>query len=63
MSEVMTVSEAARALGVAGQTVRDWADNGKLPMKRTSGGQRIFQRADVERVRLERQTPEGHEAA
>lgn len=54
MAEVLTVSEAARELDVAAETVRDWADRGKLPAQRTSGGVRIFQRADVERVRTER---------
>ncbi len=54
MAEVLTVSEAARALGVASQTIRDWADAGKLPTMRTSGGQRIFTRADVERVQQKR---------
>lgn len=63
MSEVMTVSEAARELEVSAQTVREWADKGKLPTIRTSSGQRIFQRVDVERVRLERRTAQGVEAA
>jgi excisionase family DNA binding protein len=62
MSEVLTVSEAARELDIAAQTVREWADRGKLPAMRTGGGQRIFQRADVERLRQER-LPHGHEAA
>ena len=55
MAEVMTVSEAARELNVAIDTVRDWADRGRLPVQRTAGGLRIFRRADVERVQLERQ--------
>jgi len=54
MSEVMTVSEVARELGVAVWTVRSWADLGKLPVLRTACGQRIFQRLDVERVQQER---------
>jgi excisionase family DNA binding protein len=52
MSEVMTVSEAARALDKSAQTVREWADVGKLPSVRTVGGQRIFKRVDVERIRV-----------
>ena len=63
MAEVLTVSEAARELDVAAQTIREWADRGKLPAIRTSGGQRLFQRADVERVRQERRTAHGNEAA
>jgi excisionase family DNA binding protein len=55
MVEVLSVSEAARRLKVSAQTVRDWADRGKLPVMRTAGGQRIFQRDDIERARQERQ--------
>ena len=62
MAEVLTVSEAARALDVAAQTIRDWADRGKLPAMRTNGGQRIFHRSDVERVQQERRTAHGEEA-
>lgn len=63
MAEVLTVSEAARELNVAAQTVRGWADRGKLPNMRTASGQRIFQRTDVERMREERRTAHGGEAA
>jgi excisionase family DNA binding protein len=63
MSEVLTVSEAARALDVAAQTIREWVDRGKLPAMRTSGGQRIIHRADVERVQRERRAADGDEAA
>jgi excisionase family DNA binding protein len=51
MAEVMSVSEAARVLGVSAQTVRSWADHGKLPAMRTSVGQRIFKRAVIARAR------------
>lgn len=61
--EVLSVSEVARRLEVSSQTIRDWADSGKLPAMRTGGGQRIFLLADVERVRLERRTAQGDEAA
>jgi len=47
----MTVSEVARELDIAAETVREWADSGKLPMRRTAGGIRVFERADIERVR------------
>lgn len=55
MANFLTVSETARELDVAAQTVRAWADTGKLPTSRTAGGQRIFQRADVERLIAKRQ--------
>lgn len=54
MSEVLTVSEAAREIARSAQNVRDLADSGKLPAMRTVGGQRIFRRVDVEQFRLER---------
>ena len=49
MANFLTVSEAARELDVAAQTIRTWADSGMLPNARTAGGQRIFQRADIDR--------------
>jgi excisionase family DNA binding protein len=51
MAEILTVSEAARLLNVSGQTVREWADAGKLPVRRTAAGQRIFNREDIDRFR------------
>jgi len=54
MSELLTVSEAARELRVSAQTVRQWADRGKLIAQRTSSGQRIFARDAVEQLRVER---------
>ncbi len=54
MTQVLTVSEAARECGVAAQTIREWADNGKLPAQRTGSGARIFSRDDVDRVKADR---------
>lgn len=54
MSEVMSVSEASRELHVSEETIREWADRGKLPVMRTSSGQRIFRREDVIRVAADR---------
>lgn len=48
--EWLTVSPAARFLGVSAETVRDWADKGKLPFTRTPGNQRRFRRADLEAI-------------
>ena len=50
MANFLTVSEAARELDVAAQTIRTWADSGMLPNARTAGGQRIFQRADIDEL-------------
>jgi excisionase family DNA binding protein len=46
--DLLNLSEAAHFLGVHPSTVRLWADKGELPIQRTSGGHRRFQRADLE---------------
>jgi excisionase family DNA binding protein len=50
VSELLSVSEASRELQVSTDTIRQWADTGKLPAMRTSGGQRIFRREDIARA-------------
>lgn len=54
-SDVMSVSEAARELDVAPQTVRNWVDTGKLSARRTIKGQRILESKDVKRLRVARE--------
>jgi excisionase family DNA binding protein len=44
----LTVSQAAKHLGVAERTLRRWADDGRLPTYSTPGGHRRFRVADVE---------------
>ena len=46
--EWLSLSEAAEVLGVHPSTVRNWADQGRLPVHRTHGGHRRFRRAEVE---------------
>jgi molybdopterin-binding protein len=41
--------QAAELLGVSVDTVRRWADSGKLATRRTSGGQRVIDGADLAR--------------
>ena len=48
----LNLSETADILGVHPATVRAWADQGKLPARRTPGGHRRFARADVENYAL-----------
>jgi excisionase family DNA binding protein len=50
---VMT-SEAARIVGVSSETIRAWANSGKLPFVATGRGVRVFDRAVVERIAAER---------
>ncbi len=54
---ILTPAEVARRTvpPVTADTVRRWADDGKLPCTRTESGVRIFQEADVERFLTERQ--------
>ncbi len=47
MDDLLNLSETAALLGVHTATVRAWADQGKLPARRTPGGHRRFARADV----------------
>jgi excisionase family DNA binding protein len=56
--DLQTVSETARRLAKSAQTIRDWADSGKLPAVRTRTGQRIFRRGDVERLARELNAPD-----
>jgi excisionase family DNA binding protein len=48
MDEWLSLSEAAKQLGVHPSTVRAWSDHGYLPSQRTQGGHRRFRRSDIE---------------
>lgn len=49
LSEYVKVAEAAAILGVSQNTVRTWAENGRIPMHRNpANGYRLFRRADLE---------------
>ena len=50
MSKLLTISEAAKALGVSAQTLRRWDREGKLKSERTKGGQRRY---DISALRPE----------
>ena len=54
-----TSSTAAKAIGVADQTIRRWEARGVLPSIRTSTGQRLFRRCDVDRLAAARRTLRG----
>jgi len=53
--EWLTLSEVARILGVHPSTVRIWANQGKIPVHRTSGGHRRFRRSELELWLMARQ--------
>lgn len=46
-SDWISLRRAADILGVHPATVRNWADKGELPSRRTPGGHRRFHRADL----------------
>jgi molybdopterin-binding protein len=48
------LGEAAEILGVSPDTVRRWAESGRLPVERTTGGQRTVTRSDVAKLAAER---------
>ncbi len=41
--------QVAELLGVSVDTVRRWADDGRLPTRRSAGGQRLIEGADLAR--------------
>jgi len=63
MDEWLSLSDAAKLLGVHPSTVRLWSDKGVLPTHRTSGGHRRYRRDEVllwaKTAREVRAEPEG----
>ena len=50
LSEYVQIAEAARILGVSQDTLRAWAEAGKIPLRRNpANGYRLFRRQDLER--------------
>ena len=57
MSELrdhVRIGRAAEMLGVTVDTIRRWADEGRLTVVRSDGGQRLVPIAEVTRLRAER---------
>jgi molybdopterin-binding protein len=50
----LRLGQAAEILGVSPDTVRRWTVSGRLPARRTPGGQRTVARDDVARLAAER---------
>ena len=46
-SDWLSLSEIAEELGVHPSTIRNWADQGRIPVHRTPGGHRRFRRDEV----------------
>jgi molybdopterin-binding protein len=47
MSELLRPGQVAELLGVSVDTVRRWADDGRLPMRRNARGERRIEGADL----------------
>ena len=48
LSKYLKVAEAAQLLGVSENTVRSWADRGKLAVTRSPTGYRLFREQDLQ---------------
>jgi len=49
LNEYVKTAEAARILGVSQNTLRTWAESGKIPMRRNpANGYRLFLRRDLD---------------
>jgi excisionase family DNA binding protein len=62
-NDLLTPSDAARVLGLSADSVRVLSDNGRLPAMRTVGGRRLFRRADVDKLAVERAGHVSHPVA
>lgn len=50
LSEYVKVAEAASIMGVSQNTLRAWAEDGKIPMHRNpANGYRLFRRSDLDK--------------
>jgi molybdopterin-binding protein len=49
----LRIGQAAELLGVSADTVRRWADDGRLPTRRTTGGQRLVDGAALAELAVE----------
>ncbi|QDV85592.1 MerR family transcriptional regulator [Planctomycetes bacterium TBK1r] len=49
LTEYVKTAEAAELIGVAQNTLRKWAEEGRIPMHRNpANGYRLFKRTDLE---------------
>jgi excisionase family DNA binding protein len=49
LSDYVKVAEASELLGVSQNTLRAWAEAGKIPMRKNpANGYRLFRRADLD---------------
>jgi excisionase family DNA binding protein len=59
LTDYVKTAEAAEILGVAQNTLRKWAEQGKIPMRRNpANGYRLFKRKDLEKFLKKVERPE-----
>jgi excisionase family DNA binding protein len=59
LSEFLKTAEAAELLGVSQNTLRKWAEAGKIPMRRNpANGYRLFKRSDLMRFLAKLEPPQ-----
>ena len=61
-SEWVSLGEAAEIIGVHPATIRNWAERGELPYRRTPGGHRRFRRNDLQQWLASRRLAQPNEA-
>lgn len=50
MEQLITISEAAKQLGVSIYALREWDKDGKLVVARTAGKHRRYRQSDITRL-------------
>jgi len=53
VNQLLTISQAAKRLGVHQKTLRAWADKGLVAHVKTPTGYRLFDSADLDRLQQE----------
>ncbi len=51
--KLLTIEQVARLFGVHQSTIRNWADDGRVPVIRLPSGHRRFDAQEIERIRRE----------
>jgi len=59
LTDYVKTAEAAEILGVAQNTIRKWAAQGQIPMRRNpANGYRLFKQSDLEKFLKKLERPE-----
>ena len=60
MQRLLNVGQAAAYLGVSAASLRNWSNQGLVPVYRTPGGQRRYSLADLDAFLDSMREPEAH---